>query len=307
MSYRPRTYRSTKTSFSAPATLSGDITDRQRDFAVRLMASINEAAANATPEGVQDAVSAIGGLTHLPTIVSDSWQTVSKADASTTIDALVRIERTLKAARPVEAEPQYPGLPALRQRVITTRFFGKCCQCGGPTKAHVDLAVQERGMWSAWCLTCATTDPAERLAQQAAERAARDAEDLRLNVLTGVAIGLARQAFAAMGMDTHKNPVLRFALPSATGNNDLDFFTVSVTSFRGVPNGVKVRRVIGGHADQPLALDQGVEALKRLTDGDIAAACRSYGQHLGYCCRCGRHLTDEASRLAGIGPDCATK
>lgn len=307
MSYRPRTYRSTKTSFSAPATLSGDITDRQRDFAVRLMASINEAAASATPEGVQDAVSAIGTLVHLPTIVSDSWQTVSKADASTTIDALVRIERTLKAARPVEAEPQYPGLPALRQRVITTRFFGKCCQCGGPTKAHVDLAVQERGMWSAWCLTCATTDPAERLAAEAAERAAAEAERQAVAEATARAIVLALRAFDAMGMSARVRPKLRFALPSATGNNDLDFFTVSVTSFRGVPNGVSVCRVIGGHADQPLAITQGLPVLERLLDTDVRTAATRYGQHLGYCCRCGRHLTDQFSRDAGIGPECATK
>lgn len=307
MSYRPRTYRSTKTSFSAPATLSGEITERQRDFAVRLMASINEAAASATPEGVQAAVTAIGGLVHLPTIVSDAWAGVSKADASSTIDALVGIERALKAARPPEATPEYPGLPALRQRVITTRFNGKCCQCGGPTTAGVDLAVQERGMWQAWCITCATTDPAERLAAEAAERAAAEAERQAAEEGRAQAIVLALRAFDAMGMSALTNPKLRFALPSATGNNDLDFFTVSITSFRGVPNGVRVSRVIGGHADQPLPLKQGLPVLQRLLDTDVRAAATTYGQHLGYCCRCGRHLTDEASRLAGIGPDCATK
>jgi hypothetical protein len=157
-------------------------------------------------------------------------------------------------------------------------------------------------------------DPAERAAAEAAERAAAEAERAAaqaereaLNVLTGVAVGLARQAFAAMGLDHHQRPLLRFALPSATGNNDLDFFTVSVTSHRGHPNGVRVCRVIGGHADQPIPLAQGVEALKRLTDSDIAAACRMYGQHLGHCCACGRHLTDESSRLAGIGPECAKR
>jgi hypothetical protein len=37
---------------------------------------------------------------------------------------------------------------------------------------------------------------------------------------------------------------------------------------------------------------------------DPQAAGRLYGQHIGKCCRCGRTLTDEASRAAGIGPVC---
>lgn len=32
-----------------------------------------------------------------------------------------------------------------------------------------------------------------------------------------------------------------------------------------------------------------------------------FGREIGKCCRCGRTLTDEASRAAGIGPDCANK
>jgi uncharacterized protein DUF6011 len=32
-----------------------------------------------------------------------------------------------------------------------------------------------------------------------------------------------------------------------------------------------------------------------------------YGQELGECGHCGRTLTDEASRAAGIGPVCASK
>ncbi len=239
---------------------------------------------------------------------------------STAIDNLKRLVEGLRANPHVvqhvvaRQRVEHPGLPQGVEKVMVTRFDGKCSQCRRPTSMGVDLGVFQHGSWSAWCLTCADTDPAERLAREAAqraaadaERAAREAEREALNVLSGVAVGLARQAFTAMGMDSHQRPVLRFALPSATGNNDLDFFTVSVTSHRGVSNGVRVCRVIGGHADQPLALEQGVEALKRLTDGDIVAACRTYGQHLGYCCRCGRHLTDEASRAAGIGPDCANK
>lgn len=37
------------------------------------------------------------------------------------------------------------------------------------------------------------------------------------------------------------------------------------------------------------------------------AASRRYGREIGDCGRCGRTLTDEASREAGIGPVCASK
>lgn len=40
---------------------------------------------------------------------------------------------------------------------------------------------------------------------------------------------------------------------------------------------------------------------------DPEAASRLYGQEIGECGRCGRTLTDEASRAEGIGPVCATK
>lgn len=40
---------------------------------------------------------------------------------------------------------------------------------------------------------------------------------------------------------------------------------------------------------------------------DPKAAMIRYGQELGECGHCGRTLTDEASRAAGIGPICASK
>lgn len=40
---------------------------------------------------------------------------------------------------------------------------------------------------------------------------------------------------------------------------------------------------------------------------DARAAMVRYGHELGECGRCGRTLTDEASRAAGIGPICASK
>lgn len=40
---------------------------------------------------------------------------------------------------------------------------------------------------------------------------------------------------------------------------------------------------------------------------DPEAASRAYGREIGSCGRCGRRLTDEESRAAGIGPVCAGK
>jgi hypothetical protein len=316
MSYR----NSYRTHFSAPATLSGGATEKQRAFALRLMGDINEAAGAAPEAAQQAAIEAIGAMQHLAALVSDAWADVSKADASATVDALLATSKALKAAAEAPVV-SLPGLPVTHRPPFPARFDRKqgCETCGADITKGVDWCVEHAGRrFKNYCVTCASTDPtarrealvaaaqAEREARAAAQ-AARKAEQDALDVLTGVGIGLARQAFAAMGLDHHQRPLLRFALPSVTGNNDLDFFTVSVTSHRGHPNGVRVCRVIGGHADQPIPLAQGVEALKRLTDGDVAAACRLYGQKLEHCCACGRHLTDESSRLAGIGPECAKR
>lgn len=40
---------------------------------------------------------------------------------------------------------------------------------------------------------------------------------------------------------------------------------------------------------------------------DPFKAAKAFGQRTGVCCCCGRELTNEASRKAGIGPICATK
>lgn len=45
----------------------------------------------------------------------------------------------------------------------------------------------------------------------------------------------------------------------------------------------------------------------RLIAADPKAATIRYGRELGVCGRCGRTLTDEASRAAGIGPICIDK
>jgi uncharacterized protein DUF6011 len=50
-----------------------------------------------------------------------------------------------------------------------------------------------------------------------------------------------------------------------------------------------------------------IKAIVALIAKDAHAAMIRYGHELGECGRCGRTLTDEASRAAGIGPICAGK
>jgi len=50
-----------------------------------------------------------------------------------------------------------------------------------------------------------------------------------------------------------------------------------------------------------------IHAVLALIAQDAQAAMIRYGHELGECGRCGRTLTDEASRAAGIGPICISK
>lgn len=50
-----------------------------------------------------------------------------------------------------------------------------------------------------------------------------------------------------------------------------------------------------------------IRAILDLIAADARAALVRYGVELGECGRCGKALTDEASRAAGIGPVCITK
>lgn len=94
-----------------------------------------------------------------------------------------------------------------------------------------------------------------------------------------------------------------YALPSATGNNDLDFFWVHTSG-----GARTVDRIIGGHAPQPLPKSQKdavTDRLVALSPEEAYEAQALYGREIGRCGRCGRLLTDETSRAVGLGPDCA--
>lgn len=96
-----------------------------------------------------------------------------------------------------------------------------------------------------------------------------------------------------------------YAIPSLTGNNDLDFFFVH---FKGGRK--EVLRVLGGQS--PFRVSDAetktiVEALVALSPAELSEAQARYGRELGVCGACGRHLTDEVSRARGLGSECAKK
>ena len=98
----------------------------------------------------------------------------------------------------------------------------------------------------------------------------------------------------------------RYAIPSLTGNNDLDFFLVTRPE-QGKWNGwTFVKRVIGGKPDANVPNSQ-VHRILIEIEKDPEAASTLFGRELGVCSKCGLHLTDEASRAAGRGPDCRAK
>lgn len=94
-----------------------------------------------------------------------------------------------------------------------------------------------------------------------------------------------------------------YAVASATGNNDLDFYVVQVGKDKWAGR-IFVKRVIGGHPDTAVRGTEAKAALTRIFEADWQEAAHRYGQEIGRCGKCNRTLTDETSRAYGIGPVC---
>jgi hypothetical protein len=98
-----------------------------------------------------------------------------------------------------------------------------------------------------------------------------------------------------------------YAVPSTTGNNDLDFFLVQIPDKGDWTGCLFVKRVLGGHDPQRVAKAT-AEGWLAMIPGEAAhTAMARYGMEMGRCGRCNRTLTDNVSRAIGLGPDCAAK
>lgn len=101
-----------------------------------------------------------------------------------------------------------------------------------------------------------------------------------------------------------------YAIPSQTGNNDLDFIRIGTNQGRQHPERKgwrRVQRVIGGQGNQTMRNTEATafaRVLSALPASELKEAQVRFGRELGQCGVCGKHLTDETSRAAGIGPTC---
>jgi Family of unknown function (DUF6011) len=102
-------------------------------------------------------------------------------------------------------------------------------------------------------------------------------------------------------------PAGHYAIPSLTGNNDLDFFRVNKPKKGTWAGRVFVDRVIGGKPDVSVRGKTARKVLEAILDFGIEDAGILYGTQLGQCRKCNRHLTDELSRMLGIGPECRSR
>lgn len=100
----------------------------------------------------------------------------------------------------------------------------------------------------------------------------------------------------------------RYALPRTTpdgSGNMINFFKVFSTR-RG--NMIRMLVATGGgdYTEVRLSAAHQVAAATHIAE-DPMAALQLYGRETATCGRCGRALSNDASRAAGIGPECAKK
>jgi len=99
-------------------------------------------------------------------------------------------------------------------------------------------------------------------------------------------------------------PAGRYAVENAEGK--LGFYRVSRPE-SGRWAGKTFVNVQASDDEYPVRGAAAVGSILTKIAVDPAAAAQRYGQEIGRCSRCGRTLTDEISRAAGMGPDCRSK
>lgn len=115
-------------------------------------------------------------------------------------------------------------------------------------------------------------------------------------------------SFAAADAAVAKVEPGRYALPRTTpdgSGNMINFFKVFSTR-RG--NMIRMLVATGGgdYTEVRLSAAHQIAAATHIAE-DPMAALQLYGRETATCGRCGRALSNDASRAAGIGPECAKK
>ena len=156
------------------------------------------------------------------------------------------------------------------------RYAGACHTCRGWIAAESGTIVKVNGRWAVAHIGACPETPAP-----APERPARPARPSLPDVAAG-----------------------RYAIADPTGRQDLRFYRVDRPTEGRWAGFTFVKAVIGGQPDYPVRDRAAVADILAAIAADPEAGPR-FGRELGKCYACGRHLTDEVSRAAGIGPDCA--
>jgi hypothetical protein len=94
----------------------------------------------------------------------------------------------------------------------------------------------------------------------------------------------------------------RYAIQNASGPNDIAFYHVERPEHGKWAGKTFVKQQISDEL-QRLSRQRTLAALVAIA-ADPRGASALYGQHIGVCGVCGRTLTNEDSRRAGIGPVC---
>lgn len=174
------------------------------------------------------------------------------------------------AAAPAATTVEVPAGVEILSR--TNRYGGSCVLCGGHVADEAGRLAKRNGKW-----VVAHNDGDCGTPAPAAERTETPLADV---------------------------PAGHYAIPS-TGDNDLVFYRVDRPTDRGYDGSTTfVKMIVGGHPDQNVRRANVAGILARIAEYGVAESARLYGNEIGRCYRCNRHLTDEVSRDLGIGPEC---
>lgn len=168
------------------------------------------------------------------------------------------------------------GFP--RQDFRPNKYAGNCSKCGGRVDADQGRVDKTADGWVVSHLICPEKPAKIAVANPVVN------QDLYAKIPTG-----------------------HYATKNLTGTNDFDFWRVDRPEQGTYKGRTFVKRIVGGKPDLNVSRDTKFAALDAILAMGIELSAKTYGQELGRCSRCNRHLTDEISRQFGKGPECRSK
>lgn len=225
---------------------------------------------------------------------AEAWM-FQKRSTYTSTDAsyLIEMLKTIKVERP---KPMF-DTSHLEQfaptRVMSNKFAKPCVTCGHNIVEGEGLVMLSSGKW----LTVHHNGQCIEPYVGKALETARHAVDAFVKT----------ECLSISTLSSEHDTFI--ALPSHTGNNDLDFYGFIRDNDGRVSSHV-LRRILGGHDVKRAPLMTTVEAkrvleiVRALTVDEMIDAQFAYASNLGRCSVCNRTLTDDESRARGMGSEC---